>query len=159
MPDEQPPESTQVGFEAPDAEALVDPRLRRLVERYAALIGGSIREVEPHLVELAVPADQAAHFRSRRQVKVALSLGALEQHPEAELPVVGGAFLEELIDAVRGHGTRRSYGLIPPAFSADLQSVSLSVPIGGATAGVPSVGLFLHPLGRLIARVALTAGA
>ena len=159
MPDEQPPESTQVGFEAPDAEALVDPRLRRLVDRYAALVGGSIREMEPHLIELAVPADQAAHFRSRRQVKIALSLGALEQHPEAELPVVGSAFLEELIDAVRGHGTRRSYGLIPPAFAADPQGASLSVPVRGATAGVPSVGVFVQPLGRLVARVALTAGA
>jgi len=148
-----------VTFDAPDAESLVDPRLRGLVERYVTLAGGSIREIEPHLLELNIPAGDAAQFRGRRQIELAFSLGALERHPDAEMVVVGSAFLQELIEAVRARGHRRSYGLLPPSFSADDQSLSLSIPVRDASAGAPVVGVSAHPLGRLVARVTLSAGA
>lgn len=160
MTDGQPQAaSAPAAFDAPDAEALVDPRLRGLIERYVGLAGGSIREIEPHLLELNISAGDAAHFRGRRQIQVALSLGALERHPEAEMAVVGSAILQELIDAVRVRGHRRSHGLLPPSFSANDQSPSLTIPLRHATAGAPVVEESVHPLGKLIARVALSAGA
>src|SRR5258705_7592734 len=106
-------------FETPDAESLVDPRIRGLVEQYAALTGATLREIEPYLVEISVASGEARHFRGRQNIRVAFSLAALERHSEAEMGVVGSAFLRELLEAIRTRGSRRRHGLLAPSFSAD----------------------------------------
>ena len=51
-------------------ETLVDPRLRGLVERYAGLVGATVQELGPQLVELSLPQAEIAHFRGRASVRV-----------------------------------------------------------------------------------------
>lgn len=64
-------------------EALVDPRLQGLVERYARLAGATVQELEPQLLELSLPDAERPHFGGRTSVRVAFSLPALERHPDA----------------------------------------------------------------------------
>lgn len=146
-------------YDPADAEALVDPRLRGLVERYAGLVGASVRELEPQLVELSLPEPEIPHFSGRRSVRVAFSLAALERHPDAEMAVFGSAFLQELLGAVRTRGSRRVLGLIPPADAADTNGLRRTLRVRKGSAEPPVVSLALHPVARLVARVAVTAGA
>ena len=146
------------GFYDPaDAEALVDPRLRGLVERYAQLAGATVQELEPQLVELTLPDAEIPHFSGRPSVRVAFSLAALERHPDAEMAVVGSPFLQELLDAVRARGARRAFGLIPPTHPADTNGLPRTLAVRRGMAEPPVVSLALHPVARLVARVAITA--
>ena len=149
----------QHAFDPADAEALVDPRLRGLVERYARLVGATVQELEPQLVELSLPDAEIPHFSGRPSVRVAFSLAALQRHPDAEMAVVGSAFLQELLDAVRARGSRRAFGLIPPTHSADTNGLPRTFPVRRGSAEPPVVSLALHPVARLVARVAITAAA
>ena len=144
-------------FDPADAETLVDARLRGLVERYARLAGARVRELEPQLVELSLPDAEVPHFRGGRSVRIAFSPAALERHPDAEMAVVGSAFFEELLNAVRTRGARRAFGLIPPTHSADTSGLPRTLPVRRGTAEPPVVSLALHPVARLVARVAITA--
>ena len=146
-------------FDPPDAEALVDPRLRGLVERYARLVGATVQELEPQLVELSLPDAEAPHFNGRPSVRVAFSLAALERHPDAAMAVVGSPFLQELLDAVRTRGARRAFGLIPPTHPADTDGLPRTVAVRRGMAEPPVVSLALHPVARLVARVTITAAA
>ncbi len=144
-------------FDPADAESLVDPRLRGLVERYAQLAGATVQELEPQLVELSLPDAEIRHFRGRPSVRVAFSLAALERYPDAEMAVVGSAFLQELLDAVRTRGARRDFGLIPPTHAVDTTGLPRTLPVRGGSAEPPVVSLALHPVARLVARVAIKA--
>jgi len=144
-------------FDPADAEALVDPRLRGLVERYARLVGATVQELEPQLVELSLPDAEIAHFSGRPSVRVAFSLAALERHPDAEMAVVGSPFLRELLDAVRTRGSRRAFGLIPATHAADTNGLPPTVPVRKGSAEPPVTSLALHPVARLVGRVAITA--
>ena len=146
-------------FDPADAEALVDPRLRGLVERYARLVGATVQELEPQLVELSLPDAETPHFYGRPSVRVAFSLAALERHPDAEMAVVGSPFLQELLDAVRTRGARRAFGLIPPTHPADTNGLPPTVAVRRGMAEPPVVSLALHPVARLVARVSITAAA
>ena len=144
-------------FDPPDAEALVDPRLRGLVERYARLAGATVQELEPQLVELSLPDAEIAHFSGRPSVRVAFSLAALERHPDAEMAVVGSVFLQQLLDAVRTRGARRAFGLVPPTHAADTNGLPRTVSVRRGAAEPPVVSLAVHPVARLVARVAIKA--
>jgi hypothetical protein len=150
--------TTSLTFETPDAESLVDPRIRGLVEQYAALTGATLRQIEPHLLEMSVATGEAQHFRGRQNVRVAFSLAALERHSEAEMAVVGSAFLQELLEAIRTKGTVHRHGLLAPSFSADGSAARLDTPVRRVVAGPAAVSQAIHPLGRLIARVAIKSG-
>jgi hypothetical protein len=138
-------------------ETLVDPRLRGLVERYARLAGATVQELEPELVELSLPDAEVPHFRGRPAVRVAFSLAALERSPDAEIAVLGSPFLQELLGAVRTRGARRVVGLIPPTHAADPNGLPRSFPVRRGTAEPPVTSLALHPVARLVVRVAVTA--
>ena len=143
----------------PDAKALVDPRLRGLVERYARLAGATLHELEPQLVELSLPDPEIPHFSGRPSVRVAFSLAALERHPDAAMAVVGSPFVQELLDAVRTRGARRAFGLIPATHSAESNGLPRTFPVRSGSAEPPVVSLALYPAARLVARVAITAAA
>jgi hypothetical protein len=146
-------------FDPADAEALVDPRLRGLVERYARLVGATVQELEPQLVELSLPDAEIPHFSGRPSVRVAFSLAALERNPDAEMAVVGSPFLQELLDAVRTRGARRAFGLIPPAHPADTIGLPRGFAVRRGMVEPPVASLALQPMARLVARVAITAAA
>jgi len=156
---ESPVEPGDFSIEQPDAEALADPRVRGLVVRYAGLAGATVLELEPQLLELQLPLSETPFFRGRDRINVAFSLGALERHPEAEMGVIGSAFLGELVAAVRQRGTHIEAGLLPPRFAPDSSPAPLHIPVRNGTALPPQLMLALHPLGRLIARVTLSAGS
>lgn len=144
-------------FDPADAETLVDPRLRALVERYARLVGAGVEELEPQLVELSLPDAETPHFGGRAAVRVAFSLAALERHPEADMAVVGSPFLEELLDAVRTRGARRAFGLIALPHAADIAGLPRTFRVRRGTAEPPVASLVPHPVARLVVRVAIAA--
>jgi len=144
-------------YDPPDAKTLVDPRLRGLVERYAGLVGATVRELEPQLVELSLPDAEIPHFRGRASVRIAFSLAALERSPDAEMAVLGSPFLQDLLDAVRTRGARRAFGLIPPTHPPDTNGLPRTIAVRKGSAEAPVVSLALHPVARLVARVAVTA--
>ncbi len=142
-----------------DAESLADLRLLAIVERYASLVGAQVGRPEAHLLVLTLPQSEAQHFRSGRSVTLAFSLPALERNPHAEMAVVGSAFLEDLLDAVRARGFYRDFGRLPQRVAPTAGGVDLMVPAAGLTVGPPRIRLAEQKVGRLIARVAIKAGA
>ncbi len=150
---------------APDADPLADARIRPLVERYCDLAGVKLVDKGADLRELKLPLAERAHFQGRASLRLALSLDALERNPDAEIAVLGSPFLTHLIEAIRTRAGRLSLGMIPPPLpvTADDEdvapSVATPVPVRNGTARQKSVGLAAHPIGRLVARVVLRAGA
>jgi hypothetical protein len=147
------------------SESLADARIRPFVERYCDLAGVKLLDKGADLRELKLPPDERAHFQGRASLRLALSLDSLERNPDAEIAVLGSPFLTHLIEAIRTRAGRLSLGMIPPPppVAADSQDASPSVappvPVRDGTARQKSVGLAAHPIGRLVARVVLRAGA
>jgi hypothetical protein len=146
-------------FTPPEHDPLSDSRLRPLVERYASLAKARLDETGPHLVELHVPKDDRAYFGGRDRLLVAFAVPALEQSPDAEMAIVGSPFVEQLLAAIRARGARLTLGLLPPGADADVETATLSVPVKNGVAATPKVRLARHPVGRLLARVLIRAGA
>src|SRR5438093_1624251 len=149
---------------APDADPLADARIRPLVERYCDLAGVKLLDKGADLRELKLPLAERAHFQGRASLRLALSLDALERNPDAEIAALGSPFLTHLIEAIRTRAGRLSLGMIsPPPAAADEDDVAPSVappvPVRDGKARQSSVGLAAHPIGRLVARVVLRAGA
>ena len=148
---------------APDADPLADARIRPFVERYCELAGVKLVDKGADLRELKLPLAERVHFQDRASLRLALSLDALERNPDAEIAVLGSPFLTHLIEAIRTRAGRLSLGMIPPPVatdSADVASaVETPVPVRDGPAKQKKVGLAAHPIGRLVARVVLRAGA
>ena len=150
---------------APDADPLADARIRPLVERYCDLAGVKLLDKGADLRELKLPLAERAHFQGRASLRLALSVDALERNPDAEIAVLGSPFLTHLIEAIRTRAGRLSLGIIPPPppVATDDEDVAPSVappvPVRDGKARQSSVGLAAHPIGRLVARVVLRAGA
>src|SRR5881396_3027756 len=150
---------------APDVDPLADARIRPFVERYCDLAGVKLLDKGADLRELKLPLAERAHFQGRASLRLALSLDALERNPDAEIAVLGSPFLTHLIEAIRTRAGRLSLGMIPPPppVAADeedvVPSVAPPVPVRDGKARQSSVGLAAHPIGRLVARVVLRAGA
>jgi hypothetical protein len=148
---------------ASDADPLADARIRPLVERYCDLAGVKMLDKGADLRELKLPPAERAHFKGRDSLRLALSLDALERSPDAELAVLGSPFLTQLLEAIRARAGRLSLGLIPPPVATDSEGVEPAaeppVPVRDGTAQQSKAGLAAHPIGRLVARVVLRAGA
>lgn len=146
-------------FAPPDHDPLSDSRLRPLVERYASLAGARLDEVGPHLFELRVPEEDRPFFDGREQVLVAFAVAALDHSPNGEMAVIGSPFVEQLLAAIRARGTRLFLGMATRTASADAATPPLAIPVRNGTAGTPTVRVARHPVGRLLARVLIRAGA
>ena len=151
--------------QAADADPLADARIRPFVERYCDLAGVKLLDKGADLRELKLPLAERAQFQGRASLRLALSVDALERNPGAEIAVLGSPFLTHLIEAIRTRAGRLSLGMIPPPppVTADDEDVAPSVappvPVRDGTAKQKKVGLAAHPIGRLVARVVLRAGA
>jgi hypothetical protein len=145
------------GAAAPLAEA----RVRPLLERYCGLAGVKRAVLGPDRSELSLPPAERPFFRDRASLRVAFSLEALERDPEAEIAVLGSPFVAQLVDAIRARAARLSLGLIAPTTPALSESASaeLTVPVRDGTAAPAATRVAVHPVGRLVARVVLRAGA
>src|SRR5439155_69164 len=104
----------------------------------------------------------------------AFSLDALERDPDAEIAVLGSPFPHQLHEAIRARAARLSLGLIAPAAASDPSSppvplslresgdhrgVDLTIPVRDGVAKAQKTHVAVHPVGRLVARVVLRAGA
>ena len=164
------------GPAAADADPLADARIRPLLERYCRLAGVKQAALGSDHVKLTLPQAERAFFRDRERLSVAFSLDALERAPDAEIAVLGSPFLSQLIEAIRARAARLSLGLIapssPPATAresfrvplsprerGDQNGVGLPIPVRDGTVKSSKAKLALHPVGRLVARVVLRAGA
>jgi len=144
---------------AADTDPLADPRIRPVLERYCRLAGVKRAALGTDHYELSLPQAERAFFRDRQSLRVAFSLDALAGDPNAEIAVLGSPFLTQLLEAIRARGARLSLGLIAPAVPSDPAGVELAIPVRDGTAQRPATRLAVHPVGRLIARVVLRAGA
>jgi hypothetical protein len=157
-PKRKPPPAVEA-----EADPLADARIRPFVERYCDLAGVKLVDKGTDLRELKLPVAERAHFQGRASLRLALSLDALERTPDAEIAVLGSPFLTHLIEAIRTRAGRLSLGMIPPPVARDDEEVAPSmatpIPVRNGTARQKSVGLAAHPIGRLVARVVLRAGA
>src|SRR5690348_13551293 len=99
-------------FPGAEQEVVADSRVRELLARYVELAGANLTELSPNLFELAIPATDRRFFGRRSRLGLAFSVEALEQDPDAEMAIVGSAFVGQLIDAVRSRGTRYLIGSI-----------------------------------------------
>ena len=153
-----------------NGDPLGDARIRALLARYCKLARVTQAARGADLTELTLPEDERLFFRDRAAVRVAFSLDALEREPDAEIGGVGSPFLSQLIEAIRARAARRSLGLMaPPAapvgdvgaqHAAPLhRTVDLPVPVRNGVVKRSTARLAVHPVGRLVARVVLRAGA
>ncbi|PYO98905.1 MAG: hypothetical protein DMD61_08795 [Gemmatimonadetes bacterium] len=143
-----------------DADPLADARIRPLLERYCGLAGVKQAARGPDHSELSLPPPERPFFRDRAALRVAFSLDALERDPDAEIAVLGSPFLSQLIEAIRARASRLSLGLIaPPGVARDPEDVELTIPVRDGTAKRGETRRAVHPVGRLVARVVLRAGA
>src|SRR5256712_5288998 len=144
-----------------DPDPLADTRIRTLLERYCKLARVKQAALGPDHSELSLPQSERPFFRDRESVRVAFSLDALERNPDAEIAVLGSPFLSQLLEAIRARAARLSLGLIaPPAAAAtDAAGAELPTPVRDGTAKSGAIKVALHPVGRLVARVVLRAGA
>ena len=148
------------GFVNPDPhEPLVDARIRPLLERYAAIAGAELIDVADALVELRLPNVERKWFRNRPQLRIAFTLDALEREPEAEIAVVGSAFVDQLVGAIRSRGSRAYLGKLPPEQPPGAESAELRVPITNGTATAANADIAWHKVIRLLARVIVRAGS
>src|SRR6266700_2364427 len=135
----------------------------RMTRRYCRLARVKRAAAGADLHELSLPPSERRFFRDRLTLRVAFSLAALERDPEAEIAVLGSPFLSQLIEAIRARAGRLSLGLIPPPVAADSQGAPTApgpdVPVRDGTAQRGTARLAAHPIGRLVARVVLRAGA
>jgi len=142
-----------------DTDPLADARIRPLLERYCGLAGVKHAALGLDHAELSLPQAERSFFRDRASLRVAFSLDALERDPDAEIAVLGSPFLTQLLEAIRARAARLSLGLIAPAAASDPNSVELTIPVRDGTAKRGATRLAVHPVGRLVARVVLRAGA
>jgi hypothetical protein len=142
-------------------DPLADERIRPLLERYCKLVGVQQVALGPDHSELRVPESERPFFRDRAAVRVAFSFDALARDPDAEIAVLGSPFLGQLLDAIRARAARFALGLIAPTVprATDAAAGELTIPVRNGTAQPGQTRLVLHPVGRLIARVVLRAGA
>jgi hypothetical protein len=147
-------------YTPPEHDPLSDSRLRPLVEQYASLASATLDEVGPHVVEMQVPEEDRAFFGDRDRILLAFAVGAIDHSPDAEMAVVGSPFVDQLLAAIRARGGRLSFGLVRGSSSVDGDATPpLAVPVRNATVGAPTVRVARHPIGRLLARVLIRAGA
>src|SRR5207245_7545399 len=92
-------------------------------------------------------------------LRVAVSLAALARDPGAVIAVFGSPFLSQLIAAIRARAARLSLGLIAPTGAGDPKRVELTIPVRDGTVKRSTTRVAVHPVGRLVARVVLRAGA
>src|SRR2546428_13066423 len=144
-----------------DPDPLADARIRTLLERYCGLAGVKQAALGPDHSKLSLPQAERRFFRDRESLRVAFSLDALERDPDAEIAVLGSPFLSQLIEAIRTRAARLSLGLIAPTASpaSDPSRVELTIPVRDGTVKTSQTKLAVHPVGRLVARVVLRAGA
>ena len=140
-------------------EPLVDARIRPLLERYVAMVGAELVDVAVALVELRLPNAERKWFHDRSTLRIAFTLDALEREPEAEIAVVGSAFVDQLVAAIRARGSRAYNGQLPPEHAPGAQAAPLPTPITNATAGDANVDVAWHKVVRLLARVVVRAGS
>src|SRR5205823_6895001 len=133
--------------------------LRPLLYRCGELAGVKRAALGPDHAELKLPAAERPFFRDRERVNVAFSLDALERDPDAEIAVLGSPFLSQLIEAIRARAARLSLGLIAPAAASDSKTAELTIPVRDGTVKRSAMRVAVHPVGRLVARVVLRAGA
>ena len=140
-------------------EPLVDARIRPLLERYASMVKAELIDVGRGIVELQLPDAERPRFRDRSTIRIAFTLDALERDPDAEIAVLGSPLVEQLVAAIRAHGSRTSHGRLAPEHEPQTDAAELSVPITNATANEPRVDIAWHRVVRLLARVVVHAGS
>lgn len=143
--------------EIAEGPAAVDPRLRQVLERYASLVGALPLELGPGLVEVELPIGERALWEGETKLRLALSPEALDDDPEAELLGIGSPAFHRLLAAIRTRGFVELRGRIA-CTAHDEGTPPPPVPVVNAVAGECATETRFIPFGRMLARVAISAG-
>jgi hypothetical protein len=106
-----------------------------------------------------VPEEDRSCFDGRERILVAFAVAALDHSPDGEMAVIGSPFVEQLLAAIRARGARLFLGMATTNASGDGATPPLAIPVRNGIAGTPTVRVARHPVGRLLARVLIRAGA
>ncbi len=138
-----------------------DPQVRELVLAYAALAGATVQEVAEGICELILPATERPFFGRRARIRLAFAVEAAQAYADCEIAVVGSAFVDQLIGAVRSRGTRRFAGVVPSTRPVTATPAPPALPTTVLRGKVTNVTTTTaaHPIGCLTARVVVRAGA
>jgi hypothetical protein len=145
---------------------VADSHVHRLLVEYARLVGAPIRKTGTSLLELQLPEQERKYFNNRSnefvregKLRVSTDPAARVDDADVELAVSGSAFLDQLVGAIRERGQRLRLGLLPAGRPLDADRPQLSVPADGAAVSVGRAIVTVHPIGRLLVRVLVRAGA
>lgn len=135
---------------------VVDRSTLALVSEYARLSGGSIEPLNEHLVRLRTAPDDARFFAGRAEHLLALDVTGVELEPNAELPVIGGAFWTGLLAAIRSRGSRCVHGMLPITVATGEPAPDVAV--ADAEVEVKERLLQAHSVVRLAVKLSFAAG-
>lgn len=153
------PDATAEHFGLDGEASVEDPRVRDLLERYVAISNATLVTLAPNLQQLSVPPSDRAAFGRRSAIRLAFSTGALADDENAELAIVGSAFVKQLIAAISRRGTRLMMGRVASSDGLEQVAAPPPVPVSNGHAGAPTTRMVRHRVGRLTARVVVRAGA
>src|SRR4029077_21203867 len=105
-----------------------------------------------------LPHGERKWFRNRSALRIAFTLDALEHEPEAEIAVLGSAFVYQLVAPIRPRGSRAFHGQLPPEQAPGADVAELRVPITNGGADAARVDVAWHRVVRILARVVIRAG-
>lgn len=147
-----------LALDAMEHETLGDRQVRDLIERYVTVSGATLSELGPHLFELNVPPGDRVPFNNKAVIRLAFSVEAMQTDGDAEMAIMGGVFLGQLIDAIRSRGARRQAGFIGESRADGVEHPRLPVTVSRGSAGTATSRFERHRLGRLTARIVIRAG-
>jgi hypothetical protein len=141
---------------APPEDVIVDRRILDLIREYLKASRGELHVIQDDLVRIRVAPADARFFNNRLDHTLALSVTAMQRHPESELPVIGSAFWNSLLRAIRERGHRRVRGCLPISVTSPPSTPEFR--IEGATAELLDCVREQRRLLRLSTRLTLAAG-
>ena len=136
----------------------VDPRPRRLLERYVSLVGGTIHSATAHTAEVALPTTEKRFFGKNLRFNVAFTPSAYEEDPQAEILVNGSDLLRRLVEGIQHRGALNSFGEVPATLAPTDATSALPISLESASIAGVTTARTLRPVGRLLARISINAG-
>lgn len=135
-----------------------DPRPRRLLEQYVALVGGSIESRSANLVDVVLPPSEKTFFGKVLQFSVAYAPDVLDDSPSAHILVNGSELLRTLVHAIQHRGALNDHGEVAAMLEPANAMSEFPVPLGAAAIATVSSNTSMRPVGKLLARIAVHAG-
>lgn len=130
----------------------------RLLDAYVQLAGGRIEVPEPGLLRFTCAAEDERWFGQGPRL-LAFDIEHMDLHPTAEMAVVGSAFAEDLITAIRSRGARADKGFLAPSIQPEGDGgVPVDIPVRRGQLVERETEATWLPIGRLTTAASVRTG-